>query len=101
MYILFLLFISALTAFAAGDKNEVTQRLGNASEALHEIRTSVVRMERGFTLLGDRLNTQNEILGELQTSYTEKEQKLQATLRAVIDAVNEIRRSRSTAGAQV
>jgi hypothetical protein len=39
MYILFLLFISALTAFAASDKEktEVSQRLDNAADVLHEI----------------------------------------------------------------
>src|SRR5258705_5509085 len=39
MYILFLLFISALTAFAAGDKekSEVSQRLDNAADVMHEI----------------------------------------------------------------
>jgi lipid-binding SYLF domain-containing protein len=37
MYILCLLLISALTAFAADDKKEVVQRLQNATATLHEI----------------------------------------------------------------
>src|SRR5712664_3893269 len=37
MYIVCLLLISALTAFAADDKKEVTERLRNATSTLHDI----------------------------------------------------------------
>lgn len=65
------------------------------TQALHDIRSAVSRMEQGFSLLGERLATQNEILEALQTSHTEKEEKLQLTLRAVIEAVNDLRRAKS------
>ena len=65
------------------------------TQALHDIRSAVSRMEQGFTVLGERLATQNEILGALQVSHTEKEEKLQLTLRAVIEAVNDMRRART------
>jgi len=65
------------------------------TQALRDIQSAVSRMEQGFALLGERLATQNEILETLQTSYTEKEEKLQLTLRAVIEAVNDVRRART------
>lgn len=71
---------------------EETRRHG---QAIQEVQTAVDRMERGFTLLGERLATQTEILETLQVSYAEKERRLQTALRAVIDAVNDIRRTRA------
>jgi septal ring factor EnvC (AmiA/AmiB activator) len=61
--------------------------------AIQDIQAAVSRMEQGFAVLGDRLTTQIEILEALQSSYTEKEEKLQLTLRAVLEAVNDIRRA--------
>ncbi len=81
---------------------EVIPRLQTQTEqntqALQDIRSSVTRMEEAFTLLGERVGTQIEILEALQSSYTEKEAKLQLTLQAVIDAINEVRRNRAAAG---
>ena len=67
------------------------------THAIQDIQSAVARMESGFSLLGERLSTQIEILEALQSSYTEKEDKLQTTLRAVIEAVNEVRRSGAAA----
>jgi hypothetical protein len=67
------------------------------SQAIFDIRSSVTRMEQAFTVLGDRVATQIEILEALQSSYNQKEQKLQTTLQAVIDAVTELRRLRTPA----
>ena len=61
------------------------------SQAIQEVQAAVSRMEQGFAVLGDRLSAQIEILEGLQTSYTEKEEKLQLTLRAVLEAVNQLR----------
>ncbi len=84
------------------------QRLANLetgsqrqSEGLQDLQASVNRMEQGFNLLGERLNTQIEILETLQASYSDKEQRLQTALHAVIEAVNEIRRTRVPAGVGV
>jgi septal ring factor EnvC (AmiA/AmiB activator) len=63
------------------------------TQALHEVQAAVSRMEQGFGVLGDRLAAQIEMLEGLQASYTEKEEKLQLTLRAVLEAVNHIRPS--------
>ena len=68
------------------------------TQAIQDTQAAISRMEKGFNLLGERLSTQIEILEALQSSYSDKEEKLQTTLRAVIDAVNDIRRSRAPAG---
>jgi septal ring factor EnvC (AmiA/AmiB activator) len=86
--------VDELTARTAGIPKLQAQTDRN-TQALHEIQAAVSRMEQGFTLLGDRLATQNEILEGLQISHTVKEEKLQLTLRAVIEAVNDIRRART------
>jgi len=64
------------------------------TQTIHDIQSAVARMEQGFAMLGDRLGTQIQLLEALQSDYNEKEEKLQATLHAVIEAVNEVRRSR-------
>ena len=86
--------VDELTA-RTGEIPKLQAQTDQNTQALHDIQSAVSRMEHGFTLLGERLATQNEILEALQISHTEKEEKLQLTLRAVIEAVNEIRRART------
>lgn len=86
--------VDELTA-RTGEIPKLQAQTDQNTQALHDVQSAVSRMEQGFTLLGVRLATQNEILGALQGSYTEKEEKLQLTLRAVIEAVNDIRRART------
>jgi len=79
---------------AMGGLEDETRRHG---EAIAEIRVSVGRMERGFMMLGERLSAQIKILESLQSSYADKEQKLQTTLHAVLEALSDIRHGRAAA----
>jgi len=71
--------------------DQVETATGAHTGAIDEVRNAVARMEHGFSLLGDRLGTQIDLLESLQSSYNDKEEKLQAALRAVLDAVAEMR----------
>ena len=76
--------------------NDLSQTSTRHDQALQDLQSAVSRIERSFTLLGERLSTQIEILEALQASQVDKEQKLQTALRAVIEAVNDLRQSRLT-----